>query len=73
MHHTPSPFPPHDSSGEIYTSEKHGNDETGDGTEARPYKTAMQALRKAGKEPFPTIYVDGKEDNQVCSNLLQSI
>ncbi|XP_050719903.1 asparagine--tRNA ligase, cytoplasmic-like isoform X2 [Eriocheir sinensis] len=53
--------------GEIYTSEKHGSDETGDGTEARPYKTAMQALRKAGKEPFPTIYVDGKEDNQAVA------
>lgn len=51
--------------GEIYTSEKHGSDETGDGTADRPLKTAMQAMRKAGKEPFPTIYVDAKEEGQV--------
>ncbi|XP_042879700.1 asparagine--tRNA ligase, cytoplasmic-like isoform X2 [Penaeus japonicus] len=50
--------------GEIYTSEKHGSDETGDGTSDRPLKTAMQAMRKAGKEPFPTIYVDAKEEGQ---------
>ncbi|XP_046358872.1 asparagine--tRNA ligase, cytoplasmic-like [Haliotis rufescens] len=46
---------------EIYTSEKTGSDETGDGTEGKPLKTVLQAMRKAGKEPFPTIYVDGKE------------
>ncbi|XP_047487993.1 asparagine--tRNA ligase, cytoplasmic-like isoform X2 [Penaeus chinensis] len=50
--------------GEIYTSEKHGSDETGDGTADLPLKTAMQAMRKAGKEPFPTIYVDAKEEGQ---------
>ncbi|ROT67743.1 hypothetical protein C7M84_014166 [Penaeus vannamei] len=50
--------------GELYTSEKHGSDETGDGTADRPLKTAMQAMRKAGKEPFPTIYVDAKEEGQ---------
>lgn len=27
----------------------------------------MFAMKKAGKEPFPTIYVDGKEDGQVSS------
>lgn len=53
------------SPGELYTSEKHGSDETGDGTADRPLKTAMQAMRKAGKEPFPTIYVDAKEEGQV--------
>nr|XP_027225661.1 asparagine--tRNA ligase, cytoplasmic-like [Penaeus vannamei] len=52
------------SPGELYTSEKHGSDETGDGTADRPLKTAMQAMRKAGKEPFPTIYVDAKEEGQ---------
>ncbi|KAK7874340.1 hypothetical protein R5R35_007812 [Gryllus longicercus] len=50
--------------GEIYTSEKEGNDDTGDGTEARPFKTVLQAMRHAGKEPFPTIYVDGKTEGQ---------
>lgn len=47
----------------IYTSEKHGNDETGDGSEAKPFKTVLKAMHYAGKEPFPPIYVDGKEDD----------
>lgn len=46
----------------IYTSEKNGNDETGDGSEAKPFKTVLKAMHHAGKEPFPPIYVDGKED-----------
>ncbi|XP_045138149.1 asparagine--tRNA ligase, cytoplasmic-like isoform X2 [Portunus trituberculatus] len=58
--------------GEIYTSEKHGSDETGDGTEASPYKTALQAMRKAGKEPFPTIYVDSKEENEKYTVIAKS-
>lgn len=47
----------------IYTSEKFGNDESGDGSETTPFKTVLKAMRHAGKEPFPPIYVDGKEDN----------
>lgn len=47
--------------GAIYTSEKSGSDENGDGTESKPYKTILQAMRHAGKEPFPTIYVDSKD------------
>ncbi|KAK4298626.1 hypothetical protein Pmani_029045 [Petrolisthes manimaculis] len=50
--------------GEMYTSDKLGSDETGDGSEVKPYKTALQAMRKAGKEPFPTIYVDSKEEDK---------
>nr|CAG4651673.1 EOG090X030S [Triops cancriformis] len=49
---------------ELYTSEKSGNDESGDGTEAKPLKTILAAMRHAGKEPFPTIYVDAKEDGK---------
>ncbi|XP_034938975.1 asparagine--tRNA ligase, cytoplasmic [Chelonus insularis] len=48
----------------IYTSEKNGSDETGDGTEAKPFKTILQAMRFAGKEPFPTIYQDSKESDK---------
>ncbi|XP_047511016.1 asparagine--tRNA ligase, cytoplasmic [Pieris napi] len=48
----------------IYTSEKSGNDESGDGTQESPFKTILQAMRHAGKEPFPTIYVDSKEEGK---------
>ncbi|EEB11415.1 asparaginyl-tRNA synthetase, cytoplasmic, putative [Pediculus humanus corporis] len=50
------------SADEIYTSETRGSDETGDGSEQKPFKSILQAMRKAGKEPFPKIYVDGKGD-----------
>ncbi|XP_059474729.1 asparagine--tRNA ligase, cytoplasmic [Neocloeon triangulifer] len=46
---------------EIFTSDKTGNDDTGDGSEAKPFKTVLRAMRHAGKEPFPTIYVDAKD------------
>lgn len=48
--------------GDIYTSEKSGSDENGDGTEAKPFKTILQAMRHAGKEPFPTIHQDSKTE-----------
>lgn len=51
------PFP-----AEIYTSEKTGNDETGTGTEAAPFKTILRAMKHAGKEPFPAIHVDSKDE-----------
>uniref|UniRef100_A0A1Y9HDX7 Asparagine--tRNA ligase, cytoplasmic n=1 Tax=Anopheles funestus TaxID=62324 RepID=A0A1Y9HDX7_ANOFN len=47
---------------ELYTSEKRGNDETGKGTSEEPFKTILQAMKHAGKEPFPTIYVDTKDE-----------
>lgn len=49
----------------MYTSEKNGCDKTGNGTEAKPYKTVMAAMLAYGKEPFPSIYVDGKSDDKV--------
>ncbi|XP_013193306.2 asparagine--tRNA ligase, cytoplasmic [Amyelois transitella] len=49
---------------EIYTSDKNGDDTTGNGTEEKPFKTVLQAMRFAGKEPFPTIYVDAKDTTQ---------
>ncbi|XP_046429841.1 asparagine--tRNA ligase, cytoplasmic [Neodiprion fabricii] len=48
----------------IYTSEKAGSDETGDGTQGNPFKTILQAMRHAGKEPFPTIYQDAKTEGE---------
>jgi asparaginyl-tRNA synthetase len=50
---------------ELYTSDKTGCDESGDGSEAKPFKSILQAMRHAGKEPFPVIYVDAKEGGQV--------
>lgn len=59
-------------SDEIYTSERHGSDEHGDGTEQKPFKSILQAMRHAGKEPFPVIYTDAKEEGKVLSSLLMT-
>ncbi|XP_072848992.2 asparagine--tRNA ligase, cytoplasmic isoform X2 [Pogona vitticeps] len=50
--------------GEVYVSDREGCDTAGDGTPEKPYKTALQALVAAGKEPFPTIYVDSQKEGQ---------
>jgi asparaginyl-tRNA synthetase len=51
--------------GELYTSEKDGSDENGDGTEQKPFKTILQAMKFWAKgEPFPVIYVDSKEESK---------
>jgi len=47
---------------EIYTSESKGNDESGDGSKEKPLKSVLQAMRQAGKEPFPVIYCDSKKE-----------
>lgn len=39
-----------------------GNDETGEGTAEKPFNSVMQAMKHYGKEPFPTIYVDAKDE-----------
>ncbi|KAK7496951.1 hypothetical protein BaRGS_00011931 [Batillaria attramentaria] len=49
---------------EIYTSERTGSDETGDGSKDKPFKSVLQAMRKAGKEPFPPIFVDSKTEGE---------
>lgn len=46
----------------MFTSEKRGNDETGDGTKDNPFKTILQAMRSSGKEPFPKIWSDCKDE-----------
>lgn len=50
--------------GGIFTSERNGNDDTGDGTASNPFKTILRAMRFAKKEPFPTIYVDNKDESK---------
>ncbi|CAD7091947.1 unnamed protein product [Hermetia illucens] len=47
----------------IYTSEKRGSDEYGEGTQKVPFKTVLRAMHHVGKEPFPDIYVDDEQDS----------
>ncbi|NXD73650.1 SYNC protein, partial [Eolophus roseicapillus] len=49
---------------ELYVSDREGNDSSGDGTQKKPFKTVLKALMTAGKEPFPTIYVDSQKENE---------
>ncbi|XP_050520479.1 asparagine--tRNA ligase, cytoplasmic [Daktulosphaira vitifoliae] len=51
--------------GELYTSEKLGSDEIGDGSETKPFKSILRAMKHAGKEPFPAIFVDSKNEGQI--------
>ncbi|XP_035824730.1 asparagine--tRNA ligase, cytoplasmic [Aplysia californica] len=57
---------------EIYTSKYKGDDETGDGTKDNPLRTVLQAMRKAGQEPFPLIYWDSKNPEQVYGPVAKS-
>uniref|UniRef100_A0A0B7APB8 Asparagine--tRNA ligase, cytoplasmic n=1 Tax=Arion vulgaris TaxID=1028688 RepID=A0A0B7APB8_9EUPU len=57
---------------EIYTSESKGNDASGDGTKEKPVKTVLQAMRVAGKEPFPVIYCDSKKEGEVYEPVAKS-
>jgi hypothetical protein len=50
----------------IYTSETRGCDDFGEGTQKVPYKTISQAMRRYGKEPFPVIYQDAKQDSEAA-------
>ncbi|KJE91596.1 nars-prov protein [Capsaspora owczarzaki ATCC 30864] len=44
----------------FYTSERAGSDESGDGSEAKPFKTVMQALRAGGPDANVVIFLDGQ-------------
>uniref|UniRef100_A0A8C3AEP0 Asparaginyl-tRNA synthetase 1 n=1 Tax=Cyclopterus lumpus TaxID=8103 RepID=A0A8C3AEP0_CYCLU len=50
--------------GELYVSDKCGSDQDGDGTDQKPFKTPLQALMFAGKEPFPSIYVESQKEGE---------
>merc|ERR1719450_789816 len=52
----------------IYTSDSRGSDVGGEGTYKVPFKTVMKAMNHAGKEPFPTIYVDVKPDSEAAKS-----
>uniref|UniRef100_A0A3Q2XBB9 Asparagine--tRNA ligase, cytoplasmic n=1 Tax=Hippocampus comes TaxID=109280 RepID=A0A3Q2XBB9_HIPCM len=49
---------------EVYVSDKCGNDQDGDGSEQKPFKTPLKALLFIGKEPFPTIYIDSQKEDE---------
>ncbi|XP_043942969.1 asparagine--tRNA ligase, cytoplasmic [Protopterus annectens] len=50
--------------GEMYISEKQGDDNTGDGTKEKPFKTVLKAMKAVGAEPFPNFYVDSQKENE---------
>lgn len=54
-------------SANVYTSDRFGSDETGDGSENKPFKTILQAMRFLSIEPFPPIYVDSKVEEEVSN------
>lgn len=49
---------------EIYINESTGSDETGDGSETKPLKTLLEAMRRAAEEPFPPFYCESKEGDK---------
>ena len=49
----------------MYISEKEGDDASGDGSEQKPVKTLLQAMKCAGGEPFPKFMVDAKKEGEV--------
>ncbi|KAI8777894.1 asparagine--tRNA ligase cytoplasmic [Biomphalaria glabrata] len=57
---------------EIYTSETKGDDTTGDGSKDKPVKSVLQAMRLAGKEPFPVIYCDSKKEGEIYEPVAKS-
>jgi asparaginyl-tRNA synthetase len=46
----------------VYTSEKNGSDETGDGSEEKPFKTPLQAYRQHGDNVI--VYIDSKDETK---------
>ncbi|GFS87780.1 asparagine--tRNA ligase, cytoplasmic [Nephila pilipes] len=56
---------------EIYISEK-GCDESGDGTEILPFKSVLQAMRFASKEPFPNFFVESDKEGEKWQLVSQS-
>ncbi|XP_072038090.1 asparagine--tRNA ligase, cytoplasmic-like [Amphiura filiformis] len=56
----------------MYISEKEGIDETGDGSEQKPVKTLLQAMKCAGGEPFPKFMVDAKKEGERWEEVSQA-
>lgn len=58
----------------FYVSELHGDDDRGDGSECKPFKTALRALKDHKSEPLPDIMVDAKtkDENQKFEPIAKS-
>lgn len=57
----------------IYTSEKEGSDESGDGSLQKPFKTVMRALFVTeNEEAPPQIMVDGKDEGERYEKLAKA-
>ncbi|XP_075908795.1 asparagine--tRNA ligase, cytoplasmic [Petromyzon marinus] len=50
--------------GALYTSERDGSDESGDGSQEKPFKSVLQALKSVGTVPLPSLYVDAKAQGE---------
>ena len=46
----------------LFTSALSGSDTEGDGTKDHPFKTVQRCIQIVAKEPFPDIFIDGKEE-----------
>lgn len=57
----------------LYISEKVGSDENGDGSEAKPFKTTLRALRQADKEESLKILVEAVDSGDASQQRWQLI
>ncbi|XP_033097020.1 asparagine--tRNA ligase, cytoplasmic-like [Anneissia japonica] len=55
----------------MYISDKEGSDEAGDGSEQKPFKTLIQAMRASG-EPFPKFLVASSKEGQKWEDVSQA-
>ncbi|XP_065566118.1 asparagine--tRNA ligase, cytoplasmic-like isoform X1 [Artemia franciscana] len=60
-----------DSGRQVYTSEKFGDDEKGDGTSENPFKTLFRALRYVESEGDASIFVDAKTEGETSESYQQ--
>lgn len=56
----------------VYTSEKSGCDEKGDGSELKPYKSVLCALMKHSDLKQEQLYVDSKQEGEVFSQIAKA-
>ncbi|XP_065566119.1 asparagine--tRNA ligase, cytoplasmic-like isoform X2 [Artemia franciscana] len=61
-----------DSGRQVYTSEKFGDDEKGDGTSENPFKTLFRALRYVESEGDASIFVDAKTEGEKYAPVAKS-